>query len=288
MVVLSGPRTARADDPTLSACIAANEASIQRRSEHKLVDARAQSQKCATDACPALLRGACAKRIAQIDAALPTIAFDVKDATGAVVAVTVSMDGHPLPDAPPGTALPADPGEHRFTFEVAGQPPVDRTIVLREGEHDRHEPVVVVLAPPSPAPAPLPVTPAPGPDAGSSRWSTQKTLAVVASGAGVAGIAVGSVFALMARSSWSASQNECPSSANCLHYAQAVNDHDAAASSATVATIAVAAGAAALAAGAVLWFTAPRAETGKAPASSVRVTPAAGPGSASLFVAGSF
>jgi hypothetical protein len=294
-VVTAASRTAHADDAALSACIAANEGSIQGLSQHKLLEAREQALKCAVDACPAILRDACGRRIQQVNAALPTIVFDAKDSTGADVAVTVTMDGHPV-NAMQGATIPADPGEHKFVFEAPGQPPVEKTFILREGEKDRHEPIVIgstsaptpgTVGPGSTPPAPPPVSP----DSGSATtgWSTQKTLALVAGGVGVAGVAVGAVFGLMAHSSWSNSQNECPSSSNCPQHAQAVSDHNSATTFATVSTIGFAAGAAVLAGGALLWFTAPHTEPAKgATTGRLRVVPGAAPGSAGMLVTGEF
>jgi hypothetical protein len=281
--------TARADDPQLTACISANESSIQRLDAHKLFEARDLSQKCTTAPCPALLRDACKKRIERIDAAIPAIAFDTKDSSGVAVVVTrVSMDGQPLAQSP-RDAVRADPGEHKFVFESEGRPPVEKLFTLREGEKDRREPIVFAPIPPLAAPAPL-MPPAPPPvTASPSTWSTSKSLALVAGGAGLAGIAVGSVFGLMARSSWSSSQSDCPSATSCAQHAQAVTDHDSATSSATVSTIAFAAGGAALAAGAILWLTAPHAEAARtSTTSSLRVVPVAGPGGTAMLVTGSF
>jgi hypothetical protein len=293
--VTAAPRSARADETGLSICIAANEASIKLRREHKLLDARTKSFQCTDDACPALLRDACKHRIEQVNTAVPTIVFDVKDATGADVPVTVSLDGRPL-DTAQGAAIQADPGEHKFLFAVAGQPPLERTFILREGEKGRREPIIVVTVPASAAPGgapPAPTAPvAPVPNApdtatGPSNWSTQKTLALVTGGVGVAGIAVGSVFGWMAHSSWSSSQSACPSASNCPQHAQAISDHDSATSSATIATIAFAAGAAAVAGGLVLWLTAPHAEAaGSAPAVGLGVVP--GPAGAGALLTGVF
>jgi hypothetical protein len=129
---------------------------------------------------------------------------------------------------------------------------------------------------------------APATEVGAGGWSTQKTLALVAGGVGVAGIAVGSVFGLMAHSSWSSSQSEC-STSNCPNRPQAVTDHDSATTSATISTVAFIAGAAALAGGAVLWFTAPRTESPPAATTGrVRVAPGVGPSSAGVLVMGVF
>jgi len=282
--VAGAPRAARADDAALTACIAANEGSIQKRSAHDLLAARAQALTCAIDACPALLRDACKHRVEQVNQALPSIVFDVKDAAGADVAVKVSMDGRPL-DVPPGAAVDANPGEHVFVFEAAGQPPLEKRLILREGEKDRREPIVVGgAAAPGATQSSGGVSPAgvasPGSSEGvatASRWSTQKTLALVAGGVGVAGIAVGSVFGWMAHTSWQTAQSECPSAASCPQHAQALSDRDSATTSATVSTIAFVTAAAAIGGGVVLWLTAPRAEpAGTTTAARIGVAPGVG------------
>jgi hypothetical protein len=292
---------ARAADSALSACIAANEASIQLRSDHKLLQARAQALKCAGDACPAVMRDVCKKRVDQVNAAIPKIVFDVKDAAGSDVAAKVTVDGQPAVSLQ-GAAIALDPGEHTFSFQAPGQPPVERSFILREGEQDRHERIVVgVPGPQSSARAAAgpsssgsahdssPEPPPPTVDQGAHGWSGQRTAALVVGGLGVAGIVAGSVFGLMSRSAWSSSQSECPSPANCPQYGQAVRDHDSATSSAMISTIAFAAGAVGIAAGAVLWVTSPSAEAaGSAPRVSVRVAPAAGPKSAGVVVGGAF
>jgi hypothetical protein len=295
MALVGAPRSAYAEDATLTACIAANEGSIQRRAAHDLLEARAQALQCAVDACPALLRDACKKRVDQVNAALPTVVFDVKDASGADVAVKVSMDGKPL-DTPQGAAVVANPGEHRFAFEVAGQPPLEKQLILREGEKDRREAVVVGSATsPTATATGGGASPAGGAPASldtatrASGWSTQKTLAVVAGGVGVAGIALGSVFGWMAHTSWEAAHGECPSATSCAQHAQAVSDHDSASSSATISTVAFVAAAAAVTGGAVLWLTAPRV-TARAESARVAKSPRLGvaPAGAGLLLTGEF
>jgi hypothetical protein len=288
---------ARADDAALSACISANETSIQRRSEHRLLDARTQALKCATDACPALLRDACKHRVEQVNAVLPSIVFAVKDPSGSDVAVKVTMDGRPV-EGQQGTAIAADPGEHTFVFAAAGQPPIEKNFILREGDKDRREPIVIgavpAQGPTTEVTAPAVTTPlvpsTPGADAGTSRWSSQKTYALVAAGIGVAGVGVGAVFGLMAQSSWNHSKTECSSPADCPQRAQAVSDHDSASSSATAATIALIAGGAAIVAGAVLWLTAPRVDAAGVTTStgSLGVAPCASPSNAGVVLRGTF
>ncbi|HXN33560.1 MAG TPA: hypothetical protein VN894_16940, partial [Polyangiaceae bacterium] len=152
------------------------------------------------------------------------------------------MDGQLLSDRLDGTAISLDPGEHRFVFEAPGRPEVERVIVLHEAEKERRERVVFES---------LPAPSAPPPAAGDAL----RTVSIVAGAAGGVGLALGSVFGLMASSSWSSSKAECASPVNCQNHGAAVSDHDTALTDATISTIAFAAGGAALAAGVVLFVT---------------------------------
>jgi hypothetical protein len=161
--------------------------------------------------------------------------------------------------------LSFDPGEHRFMFESPGGARVEKVLVVHEGEKQRRE-RIVLGAPPAPsAPArpaaPLAVAQEPstaGPPPSPPSANGQRTLGLVVVGAGVAAVAAGAVFGSMASSKWSSSKDACATPSNCPNHDQAVSDHDAAKVDATISTIALAAGGAALAAGAVIFLTAPR------------------------------
>ncbi|HLK37289.1 MAG TPA: hypothetical protein VKU41_11095, partial [Polyangiaceae bacterium] len=141
---------ARADD---AACVAATETSLGLRKQGKLHQALKELAACAEPSCPAEIKTECSRRIAEIDDAMPTLILAAKDGTGNdLTAVAVSMDGAPLVGMLDGRAIAIDPGEHSFRFEAAGQPALDKNFVVREGEKDRRE--TVVIGPPAPAPAP--------------------------------------------------------------------------------------------------------------------------------------
>ncbi len=128
-----------AEPPSPQACIAANERSITLRNEHHLRAARDELVVCAAEACPALVRAECLRHIDEVVAAIPSIVFDVRDASGKdLVAVAVSMDGARLTDRLDGTAIALDPGERTFKFETAGLDPVVQTIVVREAVQGQH------------------------------------------------------------------------------------------------------------------------------------------------------
>ena len=141
------------------------------------------------------------------------------------------MDGAPLPGALDGRALQLHPGEHTFRFEPAGQPPLEKKLVLRQGKKERRESVVLG---PVPTTAP-PVGPPP------SSWSTRKTLAIVSAGLGVVGVGLGAAFGAYAVSAQSREKSDC-SAATCLRYAQSVEDYNTAQKNATGSTLASRAG----------------------------------------------
>jgi hypothetical protein len=253
---------AHADD---AACIAATEQSLVLRQQGKLHDALKQLAVCADPACPAEVKDECSHRIRDIDAAMPTLIFVVKDAAGNDIdVVTVMMDGAPLTGTLDGRALSIDPGDHTFQFEVTGQVPVEKKILLREGEKDRRESITMLLfAPPQPKPP--------------SFWSTQHVLGAVTGGLGIVGIGLGVWFGAFALASKSQEGSDCPAP-NCQHYLQSVTDYNYAQMNATASTVMFIAGGVLAATGVVLWLTAPH----------VKVTPLAGLRAGGLTIGGEF
>jgi hypothetical protein len=116
------------------------------------------------------------------------------------------------------------------------------------------------------APAAVPAVVAAPADAGGGEphagdGSAQRTIGLIVGGIGVAGLATGAVFGLMASSKWSTAQGECgPSSCTNLQGAQ--SDQQSASTLANVSTAAFVAGGVAVAAGVVVWLLAPRASGG--------------------------
>jgi hypothetical protein len=238
-----------------AACIAASEQALTLRQQGKLHDALQQLAVCAEASCSSEVKAECTQRIGAIDAAMPTLVLEAKDGAGNdLYEVRVSMDAAPLMASLDGRPLSIDPGEHAFTFETAGQAPVERKLVLREGEKDRHE--SVVIGPPAPPPpvAPLPVAAQPAPP--HAPLGKQKTLAIVSGGRGVVGVGLGVWFGAFAASSQSKEKSDC-SPAACTNRPQATEDYNTARQDAVASTIALGAGAAMVAAGAVLWLSAP-------------------------------
>jgi hypothetical protein len=213
---------ASAADPTIADCLHANAAAAHLRNAHKLRAAREQLLICASPSCPGDIQAECTLRSVDVDTQIPTLVFEVKDPAGNdLTAVSVSMDGKPFLDRLDGTAVAADPGLHTFRFETPGQPPVDMSFVVFEGQKDRREQLVVGTIPaPSAAKVPPPVASPPPPPAIATiepsvppaaplvatelappSWTNDgklTTAGMVTSGAGVLALALATVFGIEA------------------------------------------------------------------------------------------
>ncbi len=285
-------------DPNLTKdqCVDSNGEGQELRREGQFSVARGKFLLCANQSCPAIVRDDCTKRLDELEKAQPTLAFQVKDASGAdVSAVKVTVDRKVLTDALDGTSLRVDAGRHVFTFEIAGQPPILRTLVITEGVKGRREVVTMGAAP---FVAPMPTTGAspaatPRSDAGrpaaAGTMGTREMLGTVTGGVGLAGLAVGGVFGLLTLSEKKKQQNDCPNFASCTSsgHSSAVTDHSNGMTDATISTTAFIAGAALLVGGAVLVFTAGGARDQPA-TTGVLVSPGVVPGGGGMLLRGVF
>jgi hypothetical protein len=283
-----------AADPAVMVCLNANRTASELEAQHKLRAERVQLAICAADKCPADVRKECLHRLEEVNEQMPTVVFEVKDASGRdLTAVKVTMDGEVVAERLDGSPLALDPGEHAFRFEAPGLPLLTQTTLLRAGDRNRHVPVT--FGPPPEAPKPPPVTPAvvpmqvPRPAttpmvvAESSTpsvstettapepktpLSTRRKLAISAGSVGLAGIVTGAVFGGLSLSALSTLNGECPSHTHCSQ--QAFNDRNNAMTYATVSDVGIIAGAVLVAGGVTLWFTAPKEQV---PTTGLQIVP---------------
>jgi hypothetical protein len=222
--ILLGASPGWAESPSKFECVAANEAGQVLVQSGKPIEAERKLATCMAASCPVPVRQDCAQRLLEIGRAIPTIVFDWKDSAGNGVRPTrVAVDGQPSPDAAAGQPLRLDPGEHRFSFEADGMSRVEKSFTLREGEKGRRETIVFAAAP-SAATVTASVVVGHGADEGRERPSRDErpseqaqpsrssgvpALAIVAGGAGIAGLALGIGAGLTASSHNSALQSEC-------------------------------------------------------------------------------
>lgn len=190
------------------ACSDAYDRTQSLRLEGKLQAARDQAAICTRDACAEFIRTDCTTWLGQIEAGLPTVVFEVRDLAGKdTTAVSVTLDGKPWLTALHGKARPIDPGTHALRFTIAGAPPIDQTVVVREGEKIKKV-SVSFGAPPAPSlvapPAPGQVA-APEDDTEAAPW--------VIGGIGLGLLATGGILAAVTASEKSTFDEHCDEAA---------------------------------------------------------------------------
>jgi hypothetical protein len=287
--------------PDSAACVDAYSKAQTLRNEKKFVEARAAMLVCAQPSCKDFIVRDCTEWLDQVRSALPTVVAMAADPAGnPLLDVKVTMDGAPFVDKIDGRSVEVDPGPHKFTFTMADGTTADKTVVVAEGEHDKRVAVTLGKAPasttptaapvaaPAAAPAGGPAQPAPesggagGGSAMSEKRSPLKLIGLASAGVGVAGLAVGSVFGIVAlskKSSASSGPLPCNSSGMCqsLESKQSWSD---AQSAANLSTIFFIAGGVLAAGGVALWAL--------APTEYVQVSPTVGFESAGLEVKGAW
>jgi hypothetical protein len=295
LAMSTASRPARADDETLSKCIAESNQSVDLRKQGRLLEARKALALCAAPSCGTEVSDACQKGIADINGILPSVVFVPRNGAGEDVAgVKLSVDGAPYAERLDGSAVVIDPGEHEFRFEVAGQQPVSKRFVLREGEVNRREEILIGPPPPAPRPAPqaaqsIVVVNSAAPTAKpqlDSTGSFQRTVGTVLLAVGLPiGVIATASYGIVAATSWSSVPSECNTS--CGSGSQAQRDRQAAGTAASNANIAGVLTGVVLVGGIVLRVTAPARRPLAAP-SDVRVVPTVSDRGGGVLVSGSF
>jgi hypothetical protein len=288
VAVLGGGRVARAADAvTPASCIAANEEAGPLRRAGKLRAARAKLRLCSSESCPVVVRKDCVTGSAQADADVPTVAFSVQDPDGNdLSAVHVSLDGQPLADRLDGKAIDVDPGEHVFKFEAAGQPTVEKRIVIIEGEKNRRE-RVVLGEPKAVVVTPVPVLPPPRPPPPAN---PKRTAGFLVGAGGLVFVGVGSVFGLVATLQWTNAKNACGPDfpLYCSQPSAANADRAATVRAATAADALLIVGGVAVVTGVSLVILSPTASSGGTSSANLKLTPSLGAGGGGLMLGGAF
>ena len=281
-VSLSTARPAAADFAT---CVDANASAQGLQHQGKFTAARAQLRVCVDASCPDVVRTDCAQRQEELERLQPTIVFDVQDSAHQdVVQVDISVDGQKVADKVDGLALRVDPGVHTFSFEAPGHVVTTTELVIHEGEKLRT--ARVVLIEPAAGPPPAALGPAP-----SSSGHKQRVAGVVTGAVGVAGVALGSVFGLLASSALSKSRTECSSPTMCPQHPGAVSDYQNASTDGTVSTVGFIAGAVLVGGGVTLFLTARSAAPARSALGStptLALAPSVDARAAALWLLGTF
>ncbi|HVH48153.1 MAG TPA: PEGA domain-containing protein [Labilithrix sp.] len=173
---------------------------------------------------------------------------------------TVTIDGQPVSSAGLGLRRPVDPGAHVIKAEAPGYKPAETSFQVAESATAEAKLRLEKAAASAVAAAPAEAaTPAAGNDAKPAELSTskspKKTLAIVAFGVGGAGLVLGAVTGVLALGKHGDLEGQCPNG-KCPN--DVSGDVDSYKTMGLLSTVGFIVGGVGLAAGAVLWFTAPK------------------------------
>jgi hypothetical protein len=266
-VCASGVSTAAAA-ATESECTSAGAAAEQLRSTGDLFGARVRLGACLVTGCSTQVREACARQLAAVVAAMPAVVLEAKDqASNNLSAVRVTLDGAPVLDRLDGAAILVNPGEHRVAFEAAGFRRAEATFVALEPQKKVRVVVFLDSAPSSVSPSSaasdrLLVSPVANVtvrhEEPTSSAGRRRQVALALGCAGIAGVAVGTIWSVMSKRTYDrAFTSECGSDPNGCS-ALGISDGQKAHREAAVATVAFVTAGALVAAGAVLYLTSPK------------------------------
>lgn len=242
----------------LGACLQSAERAQALRRGGGLRQARAQLISCSAAACPNAVRADCSRWLGEVEAALPSVILQARDASGQdVVDAKVTIDGVVQQRALDGLAIPLDPGTRVFRFEAGGREPVQQILALREGEKSRLVSAVLVR-PPSPSDPGAVVPDAP-------RRSAVPAAAWLVGGAGLLMVGGGVVLWVRGVNERDDLRDRCASPSSCT-----ASSVDAAKTELRIGDILVGAGA--LAIGASVWI-ALRSSAPASPSTNVTFAP---------------
>ena len=134
------------------------------RKKGTLLKAHEALASCARAECPAAIQKDCVLWASELDATIPTVVFRVHGDEGDIIDVEVTVDGVPLLTRLEGKSVPLDPGAHVFKFTVKDKPPIEKNVLLTEGEKGRAIEVSFAkpgATPPKEHPDPTPREPPP-------------------------------------------------------------------------------------------------------------------------------
>lgn len=225
------------------------------------------------------------ERVDALAPRLPKMRVRVAPANRSLPGFKLTRDDLPVGEAQWGESVPVDPGarvmkaqaEGRKTWTVEVDVPTQPSEVTVEVPELEVDPQADESAAAKPEEKKRSVS-----YEDATRGDTQRTLGIVAAGAGVAGLGVGTVFGLISISKKNAADEQCRGPELNLCTQKGVDDGQSAIEAGNVSTIAFIAGAALVAGGAVLYFTAPDAAT------PVAVVPTFGPNAAALSLTAKF
>jgi hypothetical protein len=237
------------------------------------------------------------ERAQQLQPRLPKLQVNVPEASK-TAGLEIRRNGILVGSAQWGTPMPIDPGDVELSIAAPGKQTLRQTVRLEEGKifsysvpalAESTSPSVTAAAAPSPSPA-APSEPAPKPAADGGERSSRRPTALILglAGAGVVGLGVSGVFAVLAKNKDSDSKEHChPTPNQCTD--EGIELRNDAIRRGNTATVAFIAGGALLAGAGVVWLvTGGSDDPPNARHARVWASPGAAPGYGGVQLAGSF
>ena len=130
----------------VAVCVEAHSSGQELRQGGQLLESRARLIQCAQGTCPELVRAECLSMLDELRTQVPSVIFRISVDGAPCSDVEVVMDGRTLFSEVPTRAFDIDPGKHHFEFRHGQFMPVNREVMITEG--DKLVPITVQFAPP--------------------------------------------------------------------------------------------------------------------------------------------
>lgn len=140
--------SAHARCQSIEACAASYTDGQLRQMQGRLLESVEKFQSCAAPACPEEIRVECANSMLAVKEVVPSIVIAVRRGDDDILDALVSIDGARTHTRLDGRPTELDPGPHVVTVHVAGEGPLERQLVLRQGERNRLVSITLPVKPP--------------------------------------------------------------------------------------------------------------------------------------------
>jgi hypothetical protein len=228
------------------------------------------------------------QQIAALEPLLSRLTIQVSAGTALIAKLQVRRDGVVIARPAWSVAVPVDPGDHLIEATAPDREPWSDHVIV-EANADRKEIVVPPLV--NAAATSVPVRPPPSPGTSTASPpptsplapSTMRVVGLVAGGAGIVSLAIGSYFGAAAISNSGDARKLCPSSP--CNNLNGVSENNDAKSDALISDITIVGGVAALGTGVFLFLTSPpqaARPSESTPPTAWRIVPIVGLGRAGL------
>jgi len=132
--LIGAPVASRADQRSLDACMDSHTRAQELRLDGHLLESRQHLTECSAQVCPRQLKVDCLGWLEELRVQIPSVIFNVTADGLKRVDVRVIVDGKVAFERLNGRALDVDPGSHRVRVEARPFTPLERDVVVNEGD----------------------------------------------------------------------------------------------------------------------------------------------------------